>query len=168
MDNEIKKPKIDESAFIAPGAYIIDDVEIGKNCGIWYGAVIRGDNSPIKIGDNSNVQENCVIHCDPSYPVNIGEYVSIGHAAILHGCTIGDCTIVGMGAIILNDAKIGKGCMIGAGALVKEHMVIPDGSLVVGSPAVIKKSIDEERQDYFRRTAVHYVKKAAKEKQKYE
>ena len=168
MEKETKTPKIHESAFIAPGVHILDDVEVGENCGIWYGAVIRGDDSKITIGNNSNVQDNCVIHSRPNCPVNLGEFVSVGHAAILHGCTIGDGSLIGMGSIILDGAVIGKGCLIGAGALVKERMVVPDGSLVVGNPAVIKKQLDEDRVTRLRRNAEYYVKEARKEKAKYE
>ena len=165
---ETKTPKIHESAFIAPGVYILDDVEVGENCGIWYGTVIRGDVSKITIGNNSNVQDNCTMHSSPNYPLNIGEFVSVGHAAILHGCTIGDGSLIGMGAIVLDGAVIGKGCLVGAGALVKEGMVVPDGSLVVGNPAVVKKQLDEQRIARLRRNAEYYVKEAIKEKSKYE
>ena len=110
-------------------------VELGKNVGIWFGSVLRGDNDLIKIGDETNIQENTIIHVDPGCPVTIGRNCTIGHNAIIHGCTIGNNTLIGMGATILNNAKIGNNCLVGAGALVTENKEFPDGSLIVGSPA---------------------------------
>ena len=153
----IAEPNIDESAFVAQGAVVKGQVSIGKNCGIWFNAVIRAEDSRIVIGDNSNVQDNCVVHVDPWVNATIGEYVTIGHGALIHGCTIGDNTLVGMGAIILNNAVIGRNCIIGAGALVLEGVQIPDNSLVVGSPAKVIRSINPEDAQKIRMNAEHYV-----------
>lgn len=129
--------------WIAPGAHVIGDVRIGPEVGIWFCAVLRGDNEPMTIGARTNIQEHAMLHSDPGFPLVIGENVTIGHRAIVHGCTIGDGTLVGMGAVILNGAKIGRNCLIGAGALVTEGKEIPDGSLVVGSPAKVVRTLDK-------------------------
>ncbi|THD73956.1 gamma carbonic anhydrase family protein [Thalassobius vesicularis] len=129
--------------WIAPGAHVIGDVRLGPDVGIWFCAVLRGDNEPMTIGARTNIQEHAMLHSDPGYPLTIGEDVTIGHRAIVHGCSIGDGTLVGMGAVILNGAKIGKNCLIGAGALVTEGKDILDGSLVVGSPAKVLRALDE-------------------------
>ncbi|MCR4672725.1 MAG: gamma carbonic anhydrase family protein [Lachnospiraceae bacterium] len=129
---------------IFPGAVVVGDVKIGEGSSVWYNAVVRGDENPIVIGKNTNVQDCAVIHCNEVYPTIIGDGVTIGHAAIVHSATIGDNTLIGMGAIILNGAVIGKDCLIGAGALVTGKTVIPDGSLVLGSPAKVKRQLTEE------------------------
>ena len=133
-----------EGVFVADTARVVGDVKIGKNCSIWYGAVIRGDEAPIQIGRNTNVQDNCVIHADKGFDVEIGADVTIGHGSIVHGCRIGAGSLIGMGAIILNGAVIGKDCLIGAGALVTGRSNIPDKSLVIGSPARVKRSLTED------------------------
>lgn len=139
--------KIDKTVFIAPGAQIIGDVEIGKNCGIWYNAVVRGDSQKITIGNCTNIQDLAVLHVDKDYTLSVGENVTIGHSAIVHGCTVGDNVLIGMGAIIMNGAKVGDNCIIGAGALVTENMVIPDGMMAYGSPVkIIRELTDEEKQ----------------------
>src|SRR5690606_14143710 len=120
--------------FVAPNAVLVGDVVLGPEVGVWFGVVARGDNERIAIGARSNVQENCVLHTDMGFPLTIGENCTIGHSAILHGCTIGDNSLIGMGATVLNGAKIGKNCLIGANALVTEGKEIPDNSLVVGAP----------------------------------
>ena len=154
--------KIDESVFEAEGSRIVGDVVIGKESGVWYNAVIRGLPSQIKIGERTNVQDNVVIHGDPECPVEIGNNVTIGHSAIVHGCTIRDNSLIGMGAILLNKAVIGKNCIIGAGALVTQGCVIPDNSLAFGSPArVIRRLTDEEIEEN-RVSAQHYVDFAKK------
>jgi carbonic anhydrase/acetyltransferase-like protein (isoleucine patch superfamily) len=130
-----------ESAWIAPDASVIGRVRIGRNVGIWFGTVIRGDRDLIEIGDDSNVQELTVMHTDPGFPLVVGKGCTIGHRAILHGCTIGDGSLVGMGAIILNGARIGRNCLVGAGALVTEGKEFPDGSLIVGSPAKVVRQL---------------------------
>ena len=146
-----------ESAFLAPGAVAVGDVEIGENASVWYNATLRGD-SPLRIGARTNIQDNAVLHAEPGHEVHVGEDVSIGHGAIVHGCRVGSNTLIGMGAIILNDAVIGSNCLIGAGALVTQGKVIPDGSLVIGSPAVVKRALNEEEIAAIRENAVEYLR----------
>ena len=152
-------PKIDKEAFVAETAAIIGDVEIGRDSAIWYGAVLRGDESPIRIGEKTSVQDNCVLHCDDESPMIIGENVTIGHGAIVHGATIGNNVLIGMGAIILNGAKIGDNAVIGAGAVVKENADIPAASLAVGVPAKVVRMLTEEQISQ-RKTLSYYVKLA--------
>ncbi|WP_353641432.1 gamma carbonic anhydrase family protein [Mesorhizobium sp. WSM2239] len=148
----------DESSnWIAPDATLIGNVQLGRDVGIWFGAVIRGDNEAIVIGARSNVQEHAVMHTDPGFPLAIGEGCTIGHRAILHGCTIGDNSLIGMGAIVLNGARIGKNCLVGAGALVTEGKEFPDNSLIVGSPAKAVRALDQEAAGRLRVSAEHYV-----------
>lgn len=136
-------PRIDEHVgWIAPTAVLVGDVVVGPEVGIWFGVVARGDIETITIGARTNVQENCVLHTDKGFPLTIGENVTIGHSAIVHGCTIGDNSLIGMGATVLNGAIIGKNCLIGANALVTEGKVIPDNSLVMGAPAKVVREID--------------------------
>lgn len=142
--NEHAQPQIHETAFIAPGAVVLGDVTVGEDVGIWYHATVRGDRGPVVIGRGSNIQDNAVVHLDSRFPVTIGENVTVGHSAIVHGCTVGDNTLIGMGAILMNGAHIGKNCIIGAGALVTQGMEVPDNSLAVGSPAKIKREVTEE------------------------
>lgn len=153
----MKKATIDTSAFVAPGAAIYGDVIIGKDCSIWFHATVRGERAPIHIGDGSNIQDNCVVHVDAGHRVEIGRNVTVGHGAIVHGCKIGDNTLIGMGAIVLNGAVIGKNCIIGAGALVTQNTVIPDNSLVLGSPAKVKRSVTAEEAAANIINAGHYV-----------
>ena len=138
----ITKPKFDESVFVCPGAAIVGDVTLGKNVNVWYNAVLRGDDGAIKVGDNTNVQDCAVLHEETT----VGSGCTIGHGAIVHGCTVGDNTLIGMGAIVLNGAKIGSDCIIGAGSLVTKNTVIPDGSLVMGSPAKIRRNLTWEEK----------------------
>ncbi|WP_045390691.1 gamma carbonic anhydrase family protein [Falsirhodobacter sp. alg1] len=121
--------------WIAPGAHVMGNVVLSEGVGIWFGAVLRGDNEEIRIGAGSNIQDNAVLHTDMNFPLSVGEGCTVGHRALLHGCAIGDGTLVGMGAVVMNGAKIGRNCLIGANALVTEGKEIPDGSLVIGSPA---------------------------------
>ena len=138
-------PVIDESAFIADGAKVVGNVTIGKNVGVWYNAVIRGDENTVTVGEKSNVQDNSTLHCSPGFPLAIGKGVTIGHGCIVHGATIGDNVLIGMGSIILNGAEIGDNCLVGAGSLVTQGTKIPEGSLAFGSPAkVIRKLTGEE------------------------
>jgi carbonic anhydrase/acetyltransferase-like protein (isoleucine patch superfamily) len=137
-------PEIDPSAYIADSATVLGKVIIKANASIWFGVTIRGDNEPIVIGENSNIQEGCVLHADPGVPLTIGKNVTVGHQAMLHGCTIGDGALIGIQAVILNDAKIGKNCLVGAGALVTERKEFPDNSLIVGSPAKVVRSLSEQ------------------------
>ena len=135
---------IDESAYVCDSAQVIGHVVLGPNSSVWFGAVMRGDNEGLTLGAGANVQDQAVVHSDIGYPVHIGANVTIGHSAIVHGCKIGDGSLIGMGAIIQNGAVIGKGCLIGAGALVTEHKVIPDGSLVVGTPGRVVRQLDDQ------------------------
>ncbi len=148
------------SVWIAPDASVIGRVSIGAGVGIWFGAAIRGDNEKIEIGDETNVQELTVMHTDPGFPITIGRGCTIGHRAILHGCTIGDGSLVGMGAIVLNGARIGKNCLVGAGALVTEGKEFPDGSLIVGSPAKAVRELDAAAKARLGMSAAHYVANA--------
>lgn len=143
--------------WVADSAAVIGNVQLDKNVGIWFGAVIRGDNDPIHIGENSNIQDNCVLHSDEGLPLTIGQYVTVGHKAILHGCTIGDNTLIGMNAVILNGAKIGRNCLIGANALIPEGKVIPDNSLVMGMPGKVVRELGEEDAARLRESAEYYV-----------
>ncbi|MBN9234486.1 MULTISPECIES: gamma carbonic anhydrase family protein [Phyllobacteriaceae] len=146
-----------DSNWVAPDATVIGDVRLGRNAGIWFGVVIRGDNEPITIGDDTNVQEHTVMHTDIGFPLTIGAGCTIGHRAMLHGCTIGDNSLIGMGAIVLNGARIGKNCLVGAGALVTEGKEFPDNSLIVGSPARVVRSLDDGAVAGLRGSAAHYV-----------
>jgi len=159
---------IDKSVYLAKGSIVTGDVTIGRDCGIWYNAVIRGDEAPIFIGDRSNVQDNAVVHVDESQPVTIGSGVTIGHGAIVHSCSIGDDTLIGMGAIILNGAMIGKNCIIGAGALVTQGTEIPDNSVAFGNPAKVKHGITDDALEASKKNAEVYVTLAKKALQKAE
>ncbi|RVC58583.1 MAG: gamma carbonic anhydrase family protein [Mesorhizobium sp.] len=146
-----------DSNWIAPDAMLIGDINIGRDAGFWFGVVIRGDNEPITIGAGTNVQEHTVMHTDPGFPLTIGEGCTIGHRALLHGCTIGDNSLIGMGAIVLNGARIGKNSLVGAGALVTEGKAFPDNSLIVGSPARVVRELDDAAVARLRGSAAHYV-----------
>lgn len=148
---------IDPSAVLLRGSVVVGDVTLGKDVGIWYNAVIRGDAAPIVIGARSNVQDNCVIHVGPDTPAIIGEGVTIGHAAIVHGCTIGDDTMIGMGSIVMDRARVGKNCIIGAGALVTQGTVIPDNSIAFGNPAKVVRATTEAEIAHIRENASIYV-----------
>lgn len=158
--NGVEPDRTQGFSWIAPTAAVIGRVVIGDEVGIWFGTVIRGDNEPIHIGRRTNIQENCVMHTDPGFPITIGEGCTIGHKAMIHGCTIGDNTLIGMGATILNSAVIGRNCLIGAGALVAEGKQIPDNSLVVGMPGKIVRQLDEAAIEGLRKSASHYVANA--------
>lgn len=149
--------KNNEKLYIAPGAAVIGDVTLGENVGIWHNAVVRGDTNSICIGSRTNVQDNSTLHVDADFRLRIGDGVTIGHNAIVHGCTVGDNTVIGMGSIILNGAVIGNNCIVGAGSLVTGKMNVPDGSLVMGSPAKIARQLTEEEIASNRENAEHYV-----------
>ncbi len=151
-----KTPQIDADSWIAPDANVIGNVRMGPGASVWFTATLRGDNERIEIGAGSNVQEGCTLHTDMSYPLTIGRDCTIGHNVILHGCTIGDETLIGMGATILNGAIIGKNCLIGAGALITEGKEIPDGSLVMGSPGKVVRQLDDAAFENLRLSARHY------------
>ncbi len=152
-----KKPTLAQDAFVAENAVLIGNVTLEKGANIWYGAVLRGDENSIVIGENSNVQDNATVHVAKAHPVVLGKNVTVGHNAIVHGCTVGDGTMIGMGACVLNGAVIGKGCLIGAGALIKEGQVIPDGSLCVGVPAKVIRQLDEAGKEKILANAALYV-----------
>jgi carbonic anhydrase/acetyltransferase-like protein (isoleucine patch superfamily) len=143
--------------FIAPNAAVIGNVTLHENSSVWFSCVLRGDAERIEVGAGSNIQDGTVMHADPGFPMVVGKSVTVGHNAMLHGCTIGDGTLVGINAVVLNGARVGKGCLIGANALVTEGMEIPDGSMVLGSPAKIVKHLDEETQLMLQHNADHYV-----------
>ena len=143
--------------YIAENAVVLGKVKLCKDASVWFGAVLRGDTEPITIGEGSNVQDCCVIHTDIGFPVEIGKDVTIGHQVILHGCTIGDGSLIGISAVVLSGAKIGSGCLIASNALVTEGMEVPDGSVVMGSPGKIKGSLDEGRKNGLLLSAQHYV-----------
>jgi carbonic anhydrase/acetyltransferase-like protein (isoleucine patch superfamily) len=143
--------------WVAPDAALIGDIRLADEASVWFGAVLRGDNEPITIGERSNVQDLCVIHTDMGFPATIGRHCTIGHRAILHGCTVGDNSLVGMGAVVLNGAVIGRNCLIGAGALITERTVIPDNSLVMGAPGKVVRSLDEAAVDRLTASAANYV-----------
>lgn len=152
-----------QKLFIAQGAVICGDVTMGNRVSVWYNAVIRGDMAPITIGDDSNVQECAVLHVSENMPLSIGQGVTVGHGAILHSCTIGDNSLIGMGAIVLDGAKIGKNCIVGAGALVTGGTEIPDGSLVIGSPGKVRREMTEAEIEANRKNAEEYVHLMEKE-----
>ncbi len=149
-------PKIARDTWIAPDANLIGKVVVEEAASVWFGCTLRGDNEEIVIGAGTNVQENTVMHTDMGYPLVIGAGCTIGHKAMLHGCTLGENTLIGMGATILNGAKIGKNCLIGAGALVTEGKEIPDGSLVMGAPGKVVRELDEKAIAGLRASALHY------------
>lgn len=160
----MKKPTISDSAFIAPGAVVLGDITVEANCSIWFHTTVRGERAPIHIGEGSNIQDNCVIHVDEDFDVQIGRGVTIGHSAVIHGCHIGDNSLIGMGAILLNGASIGKNCIIGAGALITQNCIIPDNSLVIGTPAVVRRMITPKEAVTNQKNALHYVNEAAEYK----
>lgn len=153
-------PQVADSAYIADNAQVIGKVELRDNSSVWFNATLRGDNEPIVLGVNSNVQEGAVLHTDPGYPLTVGSGVTIGHQAMLHGCTIGDNCLIGIQAVVLNGAKIGKNVLIGAGALITEGKEIPDNSMVVGSPGRIIRTLTEDEVSRLGRNASNYVQRA--------
>lgn len=149
-----------ERHFIAPGAAVIGDVVMEPGVSIWFNAVVRGDGDRITLGANTNVQDGAVLHVDPGFPLQCGRDVTIGHKAMLHGCSIGNNTLIGINAVILNGAKIGNNCIVGANALVTEGTVVPDGSMVLGAPAKVKKPLSEEQIETLALSAKLYAEKA--------
>jgi carbonic anhydrase/acetyltransferase-like protein (isoleucine patch superfamily) len=155
-----RSPEVDPTAWIAPNATILGSVRILGEASVWFGAVVRGDNDLITIGKRSNIQDRCILHTDDGIQLVLGEGVTVGHAAVLHGCTIGAGTLIGIGAIVLNHAKIGAGSMLGAGAFVPEGREIPAGVLAFGSPARVIRDLTEEERAGLRDSTAHYVDKA--------
>lgn len=154
-------PTLSEGAWAAPSADLIGDVRLGARASVWFGAVIRADNTPIIIGEDSNIQDGAIGHSDPGSPLTIGARVTVGHQAILHGCTIADDCLIGMGAKILNGAVLESDCLVGAGALITEGKRFASGSLIVGSPARVVRMLTEEEREALRVSAAHYAEKAA-------
>ena len=155
-------PEIAADAWVAPGAHLMGKVRLGARASVWFGAVLRGDNELIDVGAGTNIQENTVCHTDMGFPLTIGRDCTIGHKAMLHGCTIGDESLIGMGATVLNGARIGRNCLIGACALVTEGKEIPDGALVMGSPGKVVRQLAPEEIEGLRRSAEGYRKNAAR------
>ncbi len=153
-------PDIDPSAYITDSAQIIGKVKIDAFASVWFGSVIRGDNELIHIGENSNLQESCVLHTDPGFPLTISKNVTVGHQAMLHGCSVGEGSLIGIQAVILNGAKIGKNCLVGAGALVTEGKEFPDNSLIVGSPAKVVRTLSDEAIAHMQANTQNYVRRA--------
>ena len=154
-------PDIAASAFVAAEASLIGQVTLGEHSSVWFGAVIRADNEPIRVGNASNVQEGAVLHADPGYPLTVGERVTVGHQAMLHGCTIGDGSLIGIQAVVLNGAVIGRHCLVGAGAVVTERKVFPDRSLILGAPAKVVRTLTDEDVAKLERSAAGYAQRAA-------
>lgn len=150
-------PQLGEGAWVADSAQVIGDVVLAENASIWFGAVARGDTEKLRIGRNSNVQDLSVLHADHGFPLTIGENVTVGHQVMLHGCTIGDNSLVGIQAVILNNAKIGRNSIVGAGSVVTEGKEFPDNSLIIGSPAKVVRTLDDATAAKLRQTAGHYV-----------
>lgn len=150
------EPRIDPDTWIAPGAHLIGKVVLEAGASVWFGTTIRADHEEIRVGEGSNVQENCVFHVDAGYPLTIGRNCTIGHKVMLHGCTIGDNSLIGMGATVLNGARIGRNCLIGAGALITENKKIPDGSLVMGMPGKVVRELDAAAIAGLEASARHY------------
>ena len=157
-----KAPKLGDGAWVADSAQVIGTVELGANASVWFGVVIRGDTENIRIGRNSNIQDGSVLHADFGVPLLIGDNVSVGHQVMLHGCTIGDGSLIGIQAVVLNNARIGRNCIVGAGSVVTEGKEFPDNSLIFGSPAKLVRSIDEAGQQMLAHIAEHYVENAAR------
>ena len=153
-------PNVADSAWVADSAQVMGDVKLGENSSVWFGVVARGDTDSIEVGAGSNIQDASVLHADHGQPLKIGANVTVGHQVMLHGCTIGDESLIGIGAIVLNGAKIGKNCLVGAGALVTEGKEFPDGSMIIGSPAKAVRQLTPAQMEGLRQSAKHYVENA--------
>ncbi len=154
---ETKPTTLTENFWIAPSADLIGDVVLGDMVSVWWNATLRGDNEPITIGDNSNIQDGCVLHTDPGFPLDIAANVSVGHMCMLHGCSIAEGSLIGIGSIVLNGAKIGRNCLIGANTLVGEGKEIPDNSLVLGSPGKVVREVSPEQRELLKKIVASYV-----------
>jgi carbonic anhydrase/acetyltransferase-like protein (isoleucine patch superfamily) len=154
-------PSVAASAYVAPNATVIGKVILAENSTVWFGATLRGDNEIISIGALSNVQDCAVLHTDPGFPLTIGAQVSIGHQAMLHGCTVGEGSLIGIQSVVLNGAIIGKGCLVGAGALVTERKVFADGSLIIGAPAKVVRELSAEERENLLKVAANYAERGA-------
>jgi carbonic anhydrase/acetyltransferase-like protein (isoleucine patch superfamily) len=160
LDDQV--PELGENVWVADSAQVIGKVLLAARVSVWFNAILRGDNEPITVGENSNIQDGAVLHTDEGIPLTIGRNVSVGHMAMLHGCTVGDGSLIGMNAVVLNGAVIGKHCLIGAKALIPEGKVIPDRSLVVGTPGRIIRELTDEEVARIEAGAAHYVENAAR------
>ncbi|MGE0349958.1 gamma carbonic anhydrase family protein [Hydrogenophaga sp.] len=158
-------PRVADSAWVADSAQVMGNVVLAKDSSVWFGAVLRGDTETITVGRGSNIQDGSVLHADVGFPTTVGENVTVGHQVMLHGCTIGDESLIGIGATVLNGAKIGKHCLVGAGSLVTEGKTFPDGSMIMGSPARVVKTLTPEQIEGLRRSAGHYIENAARYRQ---
>lgn len=156
------RPEVHDGAWVAPDANLIGKVRLGQGASVWFGATLRGDNELIDVGEGSNIQENAVLHTDMGFPLSIASDCTIGHKAMLHGCVIGEASLIGMGATVLNGARIGSGTLIGAGALITEGKTIPDGVLVMGTPGKVVRELTEEEIAGLRLSALHYQQNAAR------
>jgi len=154
------RPEMDPSAWVADSAQVIGAVRLAKDASVWFGSVLRGDSDTIHVGEGSNIQDGSVLHADPGYPLTLGARVTVGHKVMLHGCTIGDESLIGIGAVVLNGAKIGRNCLVGAGALVTEGKEFPDGSMIIGSPAKAVRQLTPEQIEGLRHGAQHYIANA--------
>jgi len=153
-------PSVHPTAFVASSAEVMGNVSLAADSSIWFGTIIRGDNEPITIGEGSNIQDASVLHSDHGKPLTVGKRVTVGHGVMLHGCTVGDESLIGIGAVVLNGAKIGKNCLVGAGSLVTEGKEFPDGSMIMGSPAKVVRQLSPEQQEGLRQSAQHYIDNA--------
>lgn len=153
-------PQVHPTAFVADSAQVVGRVTLGEGSSVWFNTVIRADNEPMTIGAGSNIQDGSVLHSDTGFPLSVGERVTVGHQVVLHGCTVGDESLIGIGAAVLNGAKIGKHCLVGAGSLVTEGKEFPDGSMILGSPAKVVRQLTPEQIDGLRRSAQHYIANA--------
>ena len=160
-----KSPAIDETVYVADGATVIADVTLEERVSLWTGSVLRGDNDPIKVEAETNIQEGAVLHADPGFPIHVGRNVTIGHQAMLHGCTIGDRSLIGIQSVILNGAVIGKGCLVAAGAVVTEGKVFPDNSLIIGTPAKAVRKVTPQMHEKMRQDNADYVDRAKRYKE---
>lgn len=150
-------PSVAPTAWVADSADVMGNVTLAAGVSVWFGAVVRGDNEPITIGEGSNIQDGSVLHSDFGQPLTVGKHVTVGHKVVLHGCTIGDESLIGIGAVVLNGAKIGKNCLVGAGSLVTEGKEFPDGSMILGSPAKVVRQLSPEQIEGLRQSARHYI-----------
>ena len=155
-------PQLAEGAWVADSAQVIGNVQLAENASVWFGSVLRGDNEALTVGRNTNIQDGSVVHSDPGFPMTLGENVTVGHQVMLHGCTVGDGSLIGIQSVVLNGAKIGRNCLVGAGSLVTEGKEFPDGSMIMGTPAKVVRQLTPEQIAGLRRAADHYVENAAR------
>ena len=154
-------PAVAPSAYVAPSASVIGNAILAEHSSVWFGATLRGDNEPINIGAGSNVQDGAVMHTDPGFPLTIGAHVSVGHQAMLHGCTVGEGSLIGIQAVVLNAAVIGRGCLVGAGAVITERKVFADGTLILGAPAKVVRELTAEERENLLKVAANYAARGA-------